>query len=197
MPEPGEAAQMWLVPLEDNDLERFRSYLELLARLNVETGLRDKLDLSGVVQQTMLEAYQELKGTSQRKRTHAETAALLRSILSHNLADGLRRLAAQKRDASRVRSLESALDESAARLGAWLATCDSSPSQKAIHHEELLRMVDALTKLPESQRRAIEMHHLEGQPLAAIAQQLGSTKAAVAGLLHRGIKTLRRELEEN
>jgi RNA polymerase sigma-70 factor (ECF subfamily) len=196
MPEQSEAAHEWLVPLEDNDLERFRSYLELLARLNVETGLRDKLDLSGVVQQTMLEAYQELKGTSQRKRTHAETAALLRSILSHNLADGMRKLAAQKRDARRDRSLEAALDESAARLGCWLATHESSPSQKAIRQEELLRMVDALATLPESQRRAIEMHHLEGLPLAEISRQLGSTKAAVAGLLHRGIKALRRQLEE-
>jgi RNA polymerase sigma-70 factor (ECF subfamily) len=57
-------------------------------------------------------------------------------------------------------------------------------------------MVDALATLPESQRRAIEMHHLEGLPLAEIARQLGSTNAAVAGLLHRGIKALRRQLEE-
>jgi RNA polymerase sigma-70 factor (ECF subfamily) len=57
-------------------------------------------------------------------------------------------------------------------------------------------MIEALAALPENQRRAIELHHLEGLPLAEIAQQLGTTKAAVAGLLHRGLKALRARLEE-
>jgi len=76
----------------------------------------------------------------------------------------------------------------------WLAAEQSSPSQHAIRQEELLRMAESLASLPESQRRAIELHHLEGRPLAEIAAELGSTKAAVAGLLHRGLKTLRMRL---
>ena len=52
-------------------------------------------------------------------------------------------------------------------------------------------MAESLSMLPEPQRRAIELHHLEGKPLAEIADLLGSTKGAVAGLLHRGLKTLR------
>jgi len=40
------------VPLSAEDLERFRAYLALLARLQVAPGLRDRVDLSGVVQQT-------------------------------------------------------------------------------------------------------------------------------------------------
>ena len=35
------------------------------------------------------------------------------------------------------------------------------------------------------------MHHLQGRPLAEIARELDTTKAAVAGLLHRGLKSLR------
>ena len=45
-----------------DDLERFRAYLGLLARLEVSQALRDKVDLSGVVQQTLLEAHQGLEG---------------------------------------------------------------------------------------------------------------------------------------
>ncbi|HZW30838.1 MAG TPA: sigma-70 family RNA polymerase sigma factor [Isosphaeraceae bacterium] len=185
-PEPG--------PRTQEDLERFRAYLLLLARLEVAPALRDKVDLSGVVQQTLLEAHQGLREHPERIRAEAETTAWLRSILSHNLADALRRLSARKRDVRREWSLDAALDQSATRLERWLAAEQSSPSQQAMRQEELLRMAAVLAELPESQRRAIELHHLRGLPLSEIAAELGATKAAVAGLLHRGLKTLRRRL---
>ncbi len=178
----------------DRDLERFRSYLGLLARMEVPHALRDRVDLSGVVQQTLLEGHQGLNEHPGRLRTDEELAAWLRSILSHNLADVLRKLAAQKRDVRRERSLDAALDRSASRLERWLAAEQSSPSQRAIRQEELLRVAEAMAGLPESQRRAIELHHLRALSLSEIADELGTTKAAVAGLLHRGMKALRSRL---
>jgi RNA polymerase sigma-70 factor (ECF subfamily) len=169
--------------------------LGLLARLEVSPALRDKVDLSGVVQQTLLEAHQGLEDHPRRVRSDGETTAWLRSILSHNLADALRKLAAQKRDVRREWSLDAALDQSASRLERWLAAEQSSPSQRAIRQEELLRMTEALGDLPESQRRAVELHHLKGLALAEIAAELATTKAAVAGLLHRGMKALRTRLD--
>jgi RNA polymerase sigma-70 factor (ECF subfamily) len=189
--DPHETA---LLPLQASDLERFRAYLGLLARLEIAPRLRDKVDLSGVVQQTLLEAHQGLNDDLARPKTEAETTAWLRSILSHNLADVLRKLKARKRDIRREWSLDQALDQSASRLEHWLAAPQSSPSQHAIRQEELLRMAETLATLPEGQRRAIELHHLQGWPLAEIAAELETTKAAVAGLLHRGLKNLRTHL---
>lgn len=169
------------------ELDRFREYLGLLARLEVSPRLRSAIDLSGVVQQTLLDAHR----APPQDRTEAQTAAWLRAILVHNLADEARRRGAKKRDAARERSLEAALERSAWRLEGWLAAEQSSPSQRAIREEELLEMVEALAGLPEMQRRAVELHHLKGRSLGEIAEDLGVTKPAVAGLLHRGLKALR------
>jgi RNA polymerase sigma-70 factor, ECF subfamily len=191
----GEAERSQGRPFQDDELERFRAYLDLMARLEVSPALRDRVDLSGVVQQTLLEAHQALTERPNGEQTDRVTTSWLRSILSHNLADALRKLSARKREIRREWSLDAALEQSASRLERWLAAEQSSPSQHAIRREELLRMAEVLAELPDLQRRAIELHHLRGMPLAEIAAQLGTTKAAVAGLLHRGMKTLRKRLD--
>jgi RNA polymerase sigma-70 factor (ECF subfamily) len=175
-------------------LEQYRDYLHLLARLQVAPRLQARLDLSGVVQMTLLEAHQgleHLRGSGEGQR-----AAWLRRILLNNLADELRKLAADKRGQGRERSLEAALAESSARLEAFLAADGPSPSQQAQRQEELLLLARALAALPDSQRRAVELHHLQGLPLAEIAAELGLSKPAVAGLLHRGLQNLRRQLTD-
>jgi RNA polymerase sigma-70 factor (ECF subfamily) len=128
-------------------------------------------------------------------REHGEAlqAAWLRRALANNLRDEVRKLATAARDVKRERSLEAALDESSARLEGWLAAEQSSPSTRAVRHEEQVRLADALSRIPEAQRLAVELHHLQGLPLSEVAAQLGRTKGAVAQLLFRGL-TRRREL---
>src|SRR5262245_15774253 len=114
-------------------LEGFRAYLHLLARLQLDSQLQGKLDLSGVVQQTLLEAH---RGFGQlRGRDPAQRLAWLRRILANNLGDEIRKLVACKRDVARERSLEAALEESSARIDIWLAAEQSSPSEQAQRHE--------------------------------------------------------------
>jgi RNA polymerase sigma-70 factor, ECF subfamily len=175
-------------------LERHRAYLRLLARLHLDPRLRGKLDPSDVVQQTLLQAHQGLGQF--RGRSDGELAAWLRQILARNLAHAVRDLGREKRDVGRERSLEQALDASSSRLEAWLAAEQSSPSQRAQRNEQLLRLAQALADLPEAQREAVVLHYWQGQSLAEIGEQLGRTPAAVAGLLHRGLKQLRGLLQE-
>jgi RNA polymerase sigma-70 factor (ECF subfamily) len=176
------------------DLERYREYLRTLARLQVDDRLRGKLDPSGVVQQTLLEAHQardQLRGLN-----GAQLAAWLRRALANNLADEVRRLGAQVRDVGRERSLARSVDESSARLEALLVAEQTSPSLQAARQEDLLRLAEALARLPEDQRAAVELHHLEGRTLAETAEALGRTRSAVASLVFRGLRNLRQRLDE-
>lgn len=170
------------------DFERFRPYLLMLARLQFDEALQAKLDASDIVQQTLLEAHQSLanfRGTSD-----PEKKTWLRRILGHNLADELRKFRRSKRNVHLEASLQAALDESSARLERWLAIEDGSPSDCAIANEQLVALAAALMKLPEDQRRAVELHHLQGVPSAVVAERLGRTEIAVAGLLRRGLQRL-------
>ena len=177
----------------EEQARRWHDYLALLARVQLEPRLRSKIDVSGVLQQTLLEACQQAHRF--RAEHPAQEMAWLRRILANNLADELRKLAAGKRDVSRERSLEAALAESSARLEAWLAADQSSPSQQAERNEQAFRLATALAKLPEAQREALVLQHWHGWSLAQIAEHLGRTRAAVAGLIKRGLQQLRTQLQ--
>ncbi len=77
-----------------------RNYVNLVARAQVESWMRTKIDASDLVQQTLLEAHRgfdDFCGT-----TEAEWLAWLRQILSHNTQDFIRRYkSADKRDVNR------------------------------------------------------------------------------------------------
>lgn len=172
--------------IADRDLERYRAYLRLLARLHLDPRLRPKLDPSDVVQQTLLQAVQGFDGF--RGKSPAELQAWLRRILARNLAMAVRDLARHKRDVGRE---QAALAASSSRLDGWLAAEQSSPSQQAGRHEEALRLAEALEQLPDAQREALVLQHWQGWSLAEIGQHLGRSPEAVAGLLKRGLKQLR------
>lgn len=172
-------------------VEKFRSYLVLLARMQLGQRLCAKMDPSDIVQQTLLDAHRQREHF--RGSTQAEMAGWLRGILAGNLTDALRLFARGKRDIARERSLDAALADSSARIEAWLAA-ESSPSQKAERTEELLRLVEALADLPDAQREAIILHYWQSHTLAETAAVLQRSVPAVAGLLQRGLKNLRTRL---
>jgi RNA polymerase sigma-70 factor (ECF subfamily) len=183
-----------MVPLDPQTLERFRSYLRLLARLHLDPRLRGKLDPSDLVQQTFLQAYQALPRF--QGQADVEVAAWLRQILARNLAHAVRDLGRARRDVGRERSLEAALEQSSARLEAFLTAEQSSPSQQAERQEQLLRLAEALEQLAEAQREALVLQYWQGWSLAQIGAHLGRSPEAVAGLLKRGLKHLRQLLRE-
>src|SRR6516162_11284936 len=127
-------------------LDGFREYLRLLARLQLRANLTGKIDLSGVVQQTLLEAYQ---ARDRFPLDAAQQAAWLRRALANNLTDEIRRLGSRGKGRVEEVSLEQALEASSARVEAWLAREESTPVRGTVHREQLARLAAALLELPE------------------------------------------------
>ena len=195
MPPPLERDRKGTNGEATSELNRFRPYLLMLARLQFDEMLQAKLDESDVVQQTLLEAHQSLSGF--RGQSDEEMAAWLRQILARNLADELRKFRCGKRDVRLEASLQASLNESTVRLERILISEDGSPSQCAMVNEQLLALAAALAKLPEDQRRAVELYHLQGHSAQEVANRLKRSEVAVAGLLRRGLKRLRELVRED
>src|SRR5215471_8700898 len=131
-------------------LEKFRAYLRLLARLQIDPRLRGKIDPSDAVQETLLRAYQHLGQL--RDRAEQEVTAWLRTTLANCLKDAARKFGRKKADVARERSLEASLEHSSMRLEAWLADDQSSPSVQAVRNENMLHFAEALEQLPAGER---------------------------------------------
>lgn len=180
--------------IDDETLEKCRAYLKLLASSQVDTWLRQRVDASDLVQQTLLDAVarrEQFRGESE-----GELLAWLRAILSSNLIDAVRHYGRAKRDVARNLSLDEEISNSFLRADRLVTDSASSPSQKAATNDQLLRLPAALDKLPDAQRDAIILHHLQGLKLSETAESLGRSESAVGGLLYRGLKRLHEILEE-
>jgi RNA polymerase sigma-70 factor, ECF subfamily len=190
---PGREASQTSAASPAIDLNSYRGYLRVLAQVELGWRLQGKVDPSDIVQQSLLEAHQDLAAL--KGRTEAELVAWLRTILARNLLNTARDFAAQKRDIRRERSLVQQLDESSARLERFLAADQTSPSQQVARGEEIARLSAALAELPNDQRMAVILKHFHGHSLAQIAEQLDRSTLAVAGLLKRGLKKLRQLMD--
>jgi RNA polymerase sigma-70 factor (ECF subfamily) len=177
---------------EGESFEQFRSYLRLLANMQIDRRVRSKVDASDIVQQTMLQAHRardQFRGCSEAQR-----GAWLRQILARNLSHATRDLTRDKRDVRREKSMQASMEQSSLKLERFLAADESTPSVKAQRGEQLLRMAAAIEQLPESQQDALVMHFLQEMSLPEIAEQLDRTRGSVAGLLRRGLASLREAL---
>ena len=174
---------------EDNvgpDLEQYRSYLRLLAGLQLNPRLTVKEDASDIVQQTMLEAHRDFADF--RGKTEAELRAWLKTILTRNVLTVAKHYGRGKRAAGREVSLQDQLEQSSALLHRQLVADQTSPSMKLMKQERSEQLAEALLKLLDDERSAVVLKHFHSWSVAEIAQHLGRTEDVVSGLLRRGLK---------
>jgi RNA polymerase sigma-70 factor, ECF subfamily len=171
-------------------LDQYCGYVNFLVRQSCPSHLVAKVSHDDLVQDVLLKVWMADPDFSER--SEGERLCFLRKTCASVLMDAIRRYDRAKRKVA----LDQSFDDSSARLQEWLAAVQSSPSQRASKHEQLLRLANALAELPENQRKAVELRHLKRQSLAETAATMGVSVQAAAGLLRRGLGTLRERLGE-
>jgi RNA polymerase sigma-70 factor (ECF subfamily) len=168
--------------------EKCRAYVGVVARSQVESWLRTKVDASDLVQQTLLDAHRalhEFQGT-----TEAEWCAWLKRILAHNAADFVRHYrGTAKRQARREVPLHAPHGDQSSYTRDVAAGGDS-PSQMAMRNEEELVVAAALSRLTDDHREVIILRNLQRLPFDEVARRMGRTRPACQMLWMRAIKSL-------
>jgi RNA polymerase sigma-70 factor (ECF subfamily) len=175
-------------------LEEFRAYLDTLTWIQINPRLQSKISRSDVVAKTLVEAWKDLDrilalDVEGRKRW-------LRRMLLNNLREEIDRYLTDKRNVHRELSLDAAAAESSCRIDKSLAADDASPSDQLAQQELELQIVEALAQLDVRQRKALILQKYHRWTLAEIAEHLGCTTGAVAGLHAAGLKKLRQYLPD-
>ncbi|WP_417382444.1 sigma-70 family RNA polymerase sigma factor [Gimesia sp.] len=169
-----------------------RSYLKVLARVEVGRHLQAKLDVSDIIQEVFLEAHKsfpDFKGTVEPQFTQ-----WIRSILSHTIANTVRRyFGTQARDPRLEQQVAAGLDHSAISLGGMLVDPGTSPSQQVVRVEQTRLVSEALARLPEDYQTVLILRHLEGLTFPKIAERMEKTVNSVEKLWLRGLSRLKKE----
>ena len=175
-------------------LEEFRAYLETLTFIQIDPRLRSKFGLSDIIQVTLDEATRTVEGIEAMDPEGQKR--WLRRMLLNNLKDEIDHWHAQGYNVGRERSLDEAAEQSSCRLRDWIIAEESTPSKKLMEHERKVRVLAAMSQLPQREREALSLQYDHGWKLAQIAEYLGCTTNVVAGLQARGRKRLRKLLSD-
>lgn len=182
------------VKIGPEEFDMYRNYLCFLARTQMPMDLRARLDPSDLVQQSLLQAHQ---ATEQfRGSSHAELMAWLRQILASVVSRALRDQHRDRRDIFREQTIQDRMDQSSILLTSAFVVTGHSPSTAAAQNELQRQIAELVEQLPEAQRDAVILHYWQEIPLKQVSEMLEKSPAAVAGLLQRGLSTLRQKAEE-
>ncbi len=183
------------MPVSADRLEKYRSYLRLLARTQLNPRLLTRVDESDIAQQTLVLASQGLENF--RGSSEAELLAWLKTILSNQLKHVIRDEGRQKRDYRREQRIDPQIEHSSFQLEQFVAANIDSPSLKVRLAESAVELAAALEQLPDLQRQAIELQYFHGLKLVEIGEIMQKSTAAIAGLVHRGLHRLRELLDSS
>jgi RNA polymerase sigma-70 factor (ECF subfamily) len=176
-------------------LERFRTYLELLARVELGRRLQTKVDAADVVQETFLEAHRNF--ALFRGHSEPEFVDWLREILAGRICNLLRRyLGTQGRDLRREQGWNVDLDQSSRAIDRGFFALQSTPSQHVAQREQGVLLAEALGRLPADYREVVVLRHFEELTFPEVARRMDRTVDSVQKLWVRALATLKQAMQE-
>jgi|SoiMethySBSTD1v2_1073268.scaffolds.fasta_scaffold13993_3 RNA polymerase sigma-70 factor, ECF subfamily len=178
--------------------ERFNAVVEefgvLLRRAIVRFCPRDKgLQFDDIEQEARMRLWRALE--SEREVTNY--ASYLYRIAATATIDAMRRIQARHEEQLDILTEQRADDGEVlvATLVPAMAPVKDSPERQAESREAVGKVLSALGKLPNEQRRAVGMY-LQGMTSQDVADLMGWTEPKSRNLIYRGLKELRKSLRE-
>lgn len=184
----------------------YRNYLRMLARTGLGPKLKERVEISDVVQETLIEVIRQFPAFT--GQDEVALVGWLRRLIAQKLADLGRYHSRVKRgggDApypldAPMTGPSGALafgvqpGGKSANLAELLTLSQTSPSEAASRREATVLLADALTKLPADQAEVLWLYHVEGMSFDAIGQHLGVTRKVIRGIWAKGLASLRRSM---
>jgi RNA polymerase sigma-70 factor (ECF subfamily) len=153
----------------------------VFARLYLETGDRQRSE--DLLQETLLVAYRRLRSLDDAKNFRAWLLTI-----AQNLAVDAMRFDQRKKRAILGRENPAVL--------ANVPGNSPGPEQEMEREETRAEVLAVLRSLPEEYRLPLTLRYIGGADYESICWQLGLTNGSLRGLLHRGMKLLRTELQQ-
>jgi RNA polymerase sigma-70 factor (ECF subfamily) len=177
----------------------YRNYMRMVVRTGLGPKLRERVELSDVVQEALVEVIKQFpQFTGQNE---AALVGWLRRLVGQKLADlGRYHSRAKRSGGGPDVALDAAWDlpggegSQGGKLLDMLALSQTSPSEAASKRELTVLLADALAALPESESEVLWLYHAEGLSFEAIGDRMGLSRKSVRGIWARGLKNLRRVL---
>lgn len=181
----------------------YRNYLRMIVRTGLGPRLRERLELSDVVQEALVEVVRQFpQFTGQNE---AALVGWLRRLVGQKLADlGRYHNRTKRTGTGSTLPLDAPYEAgSAARTGGepggrlldMLALSQTSPSEVASRRELVVLLADALHALPDAEADVLWLRHAESLSFEAIGDRMGLSRKSVRGIWARGLKRLKRSLE--
>jgi RNA polymerase sigma-70 factor (ECF subfamily) len=180
----------------------YRNYLRMMVRTGMGVRLRERVELSDVVQETLVEVVRQFPQFT--GRDEIALVGWLRRLVAQRLVDLARYHGRAKRAAAATAvSLDApwdggaglAPDGSSPRLLDELSLSQTSPSEAAGRRELIVVLADALADLPEPEAEILWLYHAEGLTFKAIERRLGLGRKSIRALWARGLRRIRRRLD--
>ncbi len=177
----------------------YRNYLRMVVRTGLGPRLRERVELSDVVQEALVEVVRQFPQFT--GENEAALVGWLRRLVGQKLADlGRYHSRVKRAGAGTAIPLEAAAGrlgpgEEGGRLLDVLALSQTSPSQSVSRREQTVLLADALAALPSPEADVLWLYYAENLSFEAIGGRFGMSRKSIRGIMVRGLKRLKRTLE--